>query len=86
MYGKSHRSVPENFLQQIIEQLDCKQLKDNKVVETVNKFLDKSHQTDLTGCSDRLTVPAGREKSASLHILILNTAFGDFHMTSSQVS
>lgn len=32
VYGNSHHSVPENFLQQIIEQLDYKQLKDNKVV------------------------------------------------------
>lgn len=74
------------FFSKLLNNWTVKQLKDNKVVETVNKFLDKSHQTDLTGCSDRLTVPAGREKSASLHILILNTAFGDFHMTSSQVS
>lgn len=87
-YGIPHHSAPENVLQQIIKQFNCKQLKDNKVVRG-NQYVScqiKSCQTDLTCFFDRLTVPTGREKSANIYMLILNTAFDALQMTFSQAN
>lgn len=87
-YGISHPSVPENILQQIIKQFDCKKLKDNKAVRS-SQYLScqiKSCQTNSTCFSDRLTVPTGWEKSANIRMLILNTAFNVLQMTFSQAN
>lgn len=86
VYGIPHHSVPENILQQIIKQLNSKQLKDNQAVRG-SQYVScqiKSCQSDLTCFSDRLTVPTGRETSVNIHTLILNTAFDVLQVTFSQ--